>query len=196
MGEIYITNNVVIYNDMEKGWVRGKYQPFWHDKVYYMWRHMWKRVYGDIHYFGSLIHPSFKYLSNYVDWIKTQPNFDDFCKTCDRVRWGIDKDSKCLGNKNYYPEYMTLMTQSNNCRERNNRNGNPFLNRKKPILGVSLDNAKKIILAMSTKDVWNYGFDPSSVGKCAKNKWKSYKGYKWFRVNYKHNKTYRIKGEW
>ena len=93
-----------IVNDMPRGWAYGKYQPSWHHKVYDMWLHMWRRVYRDIHYFGSLIHPSFKYLSNYVKWIKTQPNFDDFCNSCDTVMWSIDKDTKYFGNKNYYPE--------------------------------------------------------------------------------------------
>ena len=94
MKEIYITDKAVIYNDMPKGWIRGKYQPRWHKKVYGMWMNMWKRVYGHKNYFGSLIHPNFKYLSNYVEWIESQLNFDEFCNTCSTIRWSIDKDAK------------------------------------------------------------------------------------------------------
>ena len=191
MSEIHITDEVVIYNDMGRGWAKGKMQPLWHRKVYHMWKDTWRRVYKNKYWFGSLIHPPFKYLSNYVKWIEEQPNFDEFCKTCDKVRWSVDKDSKYEGNKNYYPEYMTLMTCSENCKEKNNRNGNPIP--KQSVIGIPLDNANKIILATSTKDVVKYGFDQCHISNCLAKTYKSHKRYKWFRVRYKHNKVYRIK---
>ena len=185
MKEIKITDNVVIYNDIS-GYL-SKYQPRWHKKVYMMWRIMWKRVYGDIHWFGALIDPSFKYLSNYAKWVESQPNFEEFCATCNKVRWSIDKDSKCLGNRNYYPEYMTLMTQSENCIERNNRNGNPSLKHMKPVIGIPLDRAKKIILTIGCNDVSKYGFNSCNVSSCLANRLKTHKRYKWYYVNYKHS---------
>ena len=195
MKGINITDDVVIYNDMPRGWTSRKYQPLWHTKVYDMWVRMWRRVYTRLYWFGSLIHPSFKYLSNYVAWIESRPRFEEFCSTCDKVMWSVDKDSKFSGNRDYYPEYMTLMTGSENSKERNARNGLPGLKRMKPVIGIPLDNINKIILTISRQDVSNYEFDPSSVGKCVakKKKYKTHKGYKWFRLSYKHNKKYRIK---
>ena len=193
MKEIRITDDIVIYNDMERGWIAGKYQPLWHRKVYDIWRSMWKRVYTELYWFGSLIHPSFKYLTNYVKWLESQPRFEEFCTTCNTISWSVDKDAKCLGNKNYYPEYMTLMTKSENCTEKNNRNGNPSLKRIIPVIGIPLDDTKKIILVASIKDVSNYGFDSGNVSRCIakKKNHKSHKGYKWYKVNYKHNKLRR-----
>ena len=201
MSEIYVTDEVIIYNDMNYGWAKGKNQPLWHSRVYMMWKGMWRRAYTEIYWFGSLIYPSFQYLSNFVTWIESQPNFDNFCSTCDRVRWSIDKDAKCPGNRNYYPEYMSLMLGSDNSKERINRKGNPSHNkeyvckssrkRMKPVLGIPLDKVNKIILTTSNKDVVKYGFDPSHISKCLTKKYKSHKDYKWYRVNYKHDKIYR-----
>ena len=193
MRDIYITDKAVIYNDMPKGWLYRKTQPKWHYKVYMMWRNMWKRVYTELHWFGSLIHPSFKYLSNYADWVKTQPRFEDFCTTCDTIKWSVDKDAKYPGNKNYYPEYMTLMLGSDNSKDMITRNGAPSLKRMKPVIGISLDSTNKIILAISIKYVSNYGFDPSAVSKCIRKIHDSHKGYKWYKANYKHNKHFRVK---
>ena len=189
MREIHITDDVVIYNDIP-GFL-SKNQPRWHRKVYHMWRDTWRRIYSNIHWFGSLIEPSFQYLSNYVKWIEDQPRFNEFCNTCNKTSWSVDKDTKYPGNKNYYPEYMTLMLKSENALDRINRNGT--LNSKQPLLGLSLDNTNKIILAKSTLDVTKYGFDRRNVNKSLNKKYKSHKGYKWLKVNYKHNKKYRIK---
>ena len=193
MEEYHITNEVVIYNDMSRGWSQGKYQPSWHRKVYHMWRDTWRRVYGNVYWFGSLIHPPFKYLSNYVEWIEGQPRFEEFCATCNTTRWTVDKDSKYPGNKDYYPEYMTLMPQSENSIERINRRGSPTIRPKQAVLGIPLDDANKIILTIARQDVFNYGFKPSHVGDCLTKRYKTHKGYKWYRVNYRHNKKYRVK---
>ena len=193
MKGIYITDDVVIYNDMEIGWSQGKYQPRWHHKVYDMWRDTWRRVYGHINYFGSLIHPSFKYLSNYVKWIEEQPRFNEFCKTCNKTMWSIDKDLKYPNNRYYYPEYMTLTTQSENTKERINRNGSPNRTPKKPVIGIPLDVMNKIVFTISIKDVRKYGFDKGNVSKCLSKIYKTHKGYKWYKLSYRHNKKYRIK---
>ena len=151
---------------------------------------MWKRVYNKIYWFGSQIDPTFQYLSNYVKWIESQSRFEDFCTTCDKISWCVDKDAKYEGNRDYYPEYMTLMTCSENSKEAINRNGSPNPNPKQPLLGLLLYDTKKIT---STQDVTKYGFDQSAVSKCLNKRHKFHKGYKWLRVYYKHNKKYRIK---
>lgn len=178
-----------IINDMEKGWYRGEGQPLWHNKVYKMWKHMWDRCKNSDgkhyeYYKDCKIYEGFKYLSNYVDWIMKEPRFEDFCKTCDKISWSIDKDSKCLGNKNYYPEYMTLMTRSENCKERINRVGSPTLKPKQPVIGIKHDS---IVLLKSTIDGKARRFDSANIRRCINKKQKTHKGYKWYKVNYKHN---------
>ena len=189
MKGVKITNKAVIYNDMERGWYNGNTQPLWHKKVYGMWRRIWHRVYSDRYYFGSLIDPSFQYLSNFVEWIEQQPRFEEFCATCNKISWSIDKDSKRPGNRNYYPEYMALTTQSDNSIERINRRGNPTY--KQPVLGISLDDTKGMILTVGLNDVKKHGFIPSHVGSCIAKKQKTHKNYKWYKVSYKHDKKYR-----
>ena len=182
-----------IINDMPRGWVRGKDQPIWHRKVYDMWRDTWGRV-TDInnwryeYYKDCKILEDYQFLSNYVKFVMSEPRFEEFTKTCDKVRWSVDKDKKDPNNRNYYPEYMTLTTQSENSKERNNRKDLP--NPKVPVIGIKVDS---IILLKSTKDGEAKGFDQSAISLCIRKLHKTHKGYRWYRINYKHNKTYRIK---
>lgn len=181
-----------IVNDMPRGWVYSNTQPLWHKKVYQMWMDMWKRCrnpnyHAYENYKDCKIYDDFKYLSKYVEWIISEPRFEEFCETCDKATWSIDKDMKCLGNRNYYPEYMTLTTQSENSKERNNRRGNP--NPKTPVIAID-DN--KILLFKSTRDAQNKGFKHGAISNCINKKWKFYKGYKWYKVNYKHNLKLKI----
>ena len=181
-----------IVNDMDRGWVRGKSQPLWHNKVYHMWVDMWNRVTNIesrsyTNYKDCKIHEDFRYLSNYVNWIMNDPNFEAFCSTCNTVRWTVDKDMKHPGNRNYYPEYMTLTTLSENTKEKNNRKGNP--KPKAPVIGIKVDS---IILLKSMIDGDAKGFDYSNISKCIRKKYKSHKGYRWYKVNYRHNKKYRV----
>lgn len=190
-----------IYNDMYRGWIRGKYQPFWHLKVYDMWKGMWDRVYNNVYYFGSLIHPSFKYLSNFVDWIESQLNFEDFCETCDKTKWTIDKDSVHEDNRDYYPEYMTLVTQSVNTIERNNRKGNPMYGK----YGKNNPTSKSVI-CITTKRIFfsindganYYRLKGGNITNCCQGKKKSAgklngKKLVWRYLVWKHDKIYRIK---
>ena len=153
-----------IINDMEKGWVRGKDRPLWHRKVYDMWRCEWSRIYGDIHYFGCLIHPDFKYLSNFVAWIKSEPRYDEF--KANPHGWCIDKDMKSPGNKLYYPEYMTLTTRSENTREQVLRCGNSHLlyakrtYHTKPVIGI---NNNSVVLLKSISHGKLKGFTPNGI---------------------------------
>lgn len=96
-----------IVNDMERGWL-GKNQPLWHHKIYYIWRDEWNRCRNPKHpayenYKDCKIYDDFKYLSKFVEWIISEPRFEEFCNTCDKVTWSVDKDMKNPNNRNYYP---------------------------------------------------------------------------------------------
>lgn len=181
-----------IINDMSRGWAEGKDQPLWHKKVYTMWKGMWGRVKdskykGYNNYKDCEIYEEFKFLSKYVEWIIQEPKFEEFCETCDKVQWSIDKDIKEPNNRNYYPQYMTLTTKSENTKERNNRGGIP--NPKTPIIAIS---NTKVLLFKSTHDAQDKGFNRGNISECTNKKRKTHKGYKWYKVSYKHNLRLRI----
>ena len=118
-----------IENDMPYGWT-SKDSPLWHFKVKKMWRNMHDRCKNPnnpsySYYKDSKILDDFNKLSEFVSFIESQSNFEEFCSTCHEVSWAIDKDIKVDGNKNYYPEFMSLVTKSENSKERNIRKGHP-----------------------------------------------------------------------
>ena len=130
MDKIYMTHDEVLellrigngYN-MPRGW---KNKEVWRDKVYRMWKDMWRRCYDPESrayrlYIESIIHDDFRLFSNFLNWIQAQPRFEDFKNTCHEVTWNIDKDVICPGNRHYFPEYMTLCLGSENSKEVNHR---------------------------------------------------------------------------
>ena len=170
-----------IENDMPKGWVKGKGQPRWHRLVYDKWVNMHDRVKNPSNpsypnYKDSKICESLDYLSNYVKFIESQPTFDEFCSTCDKIVWSVDKDIKVKDNKDYYPEFMSLVTRSENSKDRNNRYDYSVFN--KAIKGTSLKDGS-ILIFESRNSVREKGFDPGCVTKCCTGERKSHKGYKW-----------------
>lgn len=151
-----------------------------------MWLNMFERVFNDKregyqYWKDSKIHESLYLKSNFVKWIESEPLYDELVKN-PKAGWCIDKDSKCPGNKNYYPEYMTLMLKSDNVKERNSRKGNPSLQIRKPIIGIPLDNKNfKIVFPYVNWYAKFLGeFSDYSITKCAKGLKDSYKGYKWY----------------
>lgn len=193
-----------IVNDMPKGWKSGKFQPSWHRKAYNMWFSMHSRVKDPTnisykYYKDSKILEDYNYLSNYVRFLESQPNFQEFCNTCDKIRWSVDKDMKCPGNKNYYPEFMTLCTTSDNsidaCSRKPYWHGKDARKRasqsqKKPVIGVGISN-NSILLFKCINDTKDRGFTQSNVSNALKGRQKSHRGYRWYYVNYKHNKILR-----
>ena len=191
-----------IKNDMPKGWLKEKS----HMKIYDMWRSMWRRIYSSSYYYDCSVIDDWRLLSNYYNWFITLPNYQNFLDNLN-LMWCIDKDDICPGNRCYCPEYCTLMLQSDNTKERLMRCGNPFsssdikrvcnfnekarvnsgLSRRKPVIGRGV----KIILLMSAKDGKKFGFAPSNITNCLKKRYFTHKGYKWYYINYKHNKRYR-----
>ena len=168
--------------DMPRGWKSGNKSPTWHIKVFNMWRLMWIRCYDPLssnykYYVDSIIHDDFRIFSNYLKWVQSQSRFEEFCSTCDYIIWTIDKDMKVKGNRNYYPEFMTLCTKEENCQERSGRLGTP--NPSKPIIGIN-KNDNTILIFKSTRETVERGFDSRNVNNCLKGRKKSHKGYKWF----------------
>ena len=179
-----------LINDMP-GWAKGKNQPVWHRRIYRMWISMWERCYcenGKIDWFGCLIHPDFKYLSKFVKWIECQERFEEFKETCEKTKWNIDKDIKQLGNKNYYPEFISLVTVSENVRERNLRYD--YSKNQKMVIGISIED-RTVIILKSIKDGKEKGFNPCNITNCLKGRYKHHKKYKWKYLNCKHNKKLR-----
>lgn len=172
--------------DMPRGWSKEK---LWHTKAIRMWKAMWRRCYdpkdcGYLRYIDSIIHDDFRLFSNYLVWLKLQPRFEEFCSTCHEVIWNIDKDIKCPGNRNYYPEFMILLTKSDNSKEAILRN--PSCHKKDfhsknrvPIIGINIkDNT--IIILKSSYESKDLGFNPSNITNVLKGRWSTHKGYKWY----------------
>lgn len=155
----------------------SKDQPLWHWAIYNKWKNMWDRVYGDIDYFGCTIQPKYKYLSGYIEDVMKLDNFDKFKEN--PKGWTIDKDIKGGTFEGYYFQYLSIVTNSDNSKDRNKRNGNPNGRNFKPIIGISIiDNS--IIIFKSINDCKAKGFTSPSVIKCLKSRAKSHKGYKWY----------------
>ncbi len=173
-----------IINDMPRGWVSGKSAPKWHYKVYRMWADMWRRVKNDSNesyktWNNCLVFDDFKYLSNFVKWIESQFNFQEFCNTCNKVKWSLDKDIKNPNNRNYFPECMMLITSDKNTLERLDRLGNP--KPKQPIKGISILDGS-IITFDSLKEASQNGFHAGAISRCINGKLNSHKNYKWSRL--------------
>ena len=107
MREIHITDDVVIYNNMPRGWAKGKNQPKWHESLYTRWHDMWTRCRNPNssrykNYKVCKIDEKYRYLSNYVNDIMRLENFDKLCEN--PSKWHIDKDIKDSNNRNYFFE--------------------------------------------------------------------------------------------
>ena len=102
------------------------------------------------------------------------------------LRWVIDKDIKQPGNRIYSPEFCILTLASTNCKDVLTRYGNP--KPKRPIIAIS---SSKILLFHYLGDAHSKGFYQGNIVSCCKGKIKSYKGYKWYYLNYKHGKRLR-----
>ena len=179
----------------KKGWT-SKDSPSWHFKVKKMWRDMWIRCYDPTsakykYYIKSIIHDDFRIFSNYLDWIMKQPRFEEFCSTCDVIMWSVDKDMKKKDNIHYFPEFMTLCTQSENSKARIETKGAAMLNPqyssklKKPVIGINI-NDNTILLFKSAKDASDYLECYSGpITSCCKGNKPSYMKYKWYYLDMK-----------
>jgi len=176
--------------DMPRGWAKGEGQPLWHRKVVSMWRNMWLRCYDPTHkYYSNYIHVSiadeFKIFSNYLKWIQVQPRFDEFCSTCNEIKWSVDKDKN---GEHYFPHTMILCTFSENNSERQLRCGNPMKDptiaekngraRRKSVQAINIFDGS-ILIFESVNDAKDSGFNVAGIYKSLKDSSKTYKDYKW-----------------
>lgn len=194
MEKQYMTHEEVLalinegYN-VDRCWA-GKSQPLWHTKVKNMWRNMWLRCYDPTHkyyenYKYVIISDEFKIFSNYIKWIENQSRFEEFCSTCNEVKWSVDKDKN---GGHYLPHMMTLCTFSENNRERQLRCGNPMKDpiiadkngkiRRKPIQAINIFDGS-ILVFESVNDAKANGFNVGGIYKSLNDSSKTYKGYKW-----------------
>lgn len=192
-----------IKNDMPRGWVRGKNQPKWHRSLYNRWKHMWVRCKNPLSpdyatYKDIPIDESFRLLSIYVDTVSKLINFDRLCD--EPNNYHIDKDLKY---REYSPKSLSIVHHSENRKEMFDRCGHPYnsvkatrtqwLNRKR-LIAINIETGHVRVYTCAPDAKRLHGFDPSHIGRCAKGLEVAHKGYKWYYVNFKHFKTYRVKG--
>lgn len=95
--------NDVDYVIGKSEFVNGKYKTTWTCPYYTKWYDMLRRVYSkrDLErypsYKGCTIEEEWKYLTNFIKWVDTQPNKD-------WLNCHLDKDLLVLGNKHYSSE--------------------------------------------------------------------------------------------
>ena len=194
-----------IVNDMPKGWLG--FHPA-NRSIYDKWKRMWIRTTEDFiktrpTYKGTTVCDEWRYLSNFVKWIETQDLYDEFMLNI--KGYSLEKDL-VEGNKHYSPSTVVLTTRSANSRNSIERNGSvlseyqgdkhPSKNmdinrsRRKGVIGLS---SNKIVLIKFRLDAYNFGYYPTHIRRSIREK-SLYKGLRWYNLNHRHSKTYRVKG--
>lgn len=93
--------------------VEGKKKIVWRCPYYVKWASMIKRCFCPKHhakqltYKGCTIAEDWKYLSNFIKWVDSQPNRD--WENCE-----LDKDILFEGNKHYSPETVVFVSRKVN----------------------------------------------------------------------------------
>ena len=169
--------------DIPISWLK---EELWRYNIYEMWKGMWRRVNEHRNYKDCSICHDYIRLSNYLLDILRLDNFNIFKEN--PKGWSIDKDIKIPGNKEYKFEALSLVTRSDNSKERQTRS--PFCPErpKTPVIGISNNS---ILIFKSSRYAEALGFDASTIIKCCKGKRPSHKGYRWYYLNYKHGKRLR-----
>jgi hypothetical protein len=102
--------NDVDYNITKSEIVNGKHINVWTCPYYRDWRNMILRCYNDKYqkrnpsYIGCSITEEWRYLSNFIKWVDSQPNRD--WQNCE-----LDKDILYKGNKCYSPDTCVYITK-------------------------------------------------------------------------------------
>lgn len=169
--------------DIPISWLK---EELWRYNIYEMWKGMWRRVSEHRNYKDCSICDRYTRLSNYFTDIPKLDNFEIFKEN--PKGWSIDKDIKIPGNREYKFEALSLVTRSDNSKERQTRN--PFTpNRPKtPVIGISNDS---ILIFKAIRYAEVLGFSAGTISNCCKGKRPHHNGYKWYYINYKHGKRLR-----
>lgn len=169
--------------DIEYQWLRDE---DWRRIIYEKWTKMWSRVNNNSFYKDCSICNEYIRLSNYFyDFMKLD-NFDLFKEN--PKGWSIDKDIKIPGNREYKFEALSLVTISENSKERLVRCGNPFIdnnpsiNKRKSVIGIHKDNGSIIIFNILT-NARKLGLNPSHIRSCCVGNRNTHGGYKWYYLN-------------
>ena len=184
MRPIKITEDCIIYNDMPYGWAKGEGQPAWHRSLYDRWRDMWRRCRNPEssryeNYKDCPIDDRYHLLSNYVNDVQLLDDFDLLKEN--PSKYSIDKDKKDPNNRCYYFEHLSIVTDSENSKERTKRRGK--LNPPKPIIGINI-NDNTILIFKSSFEASKcdfFKFDQTRINRCCNypDKHKSHNGYIW-----------------
>ena len=172
-------------NDMPYGWIS---ESDVNRAIYCMWQNMWYRIYNDIHYFGRTIQFDYKFLSHFAYDVSRLNNYDTFRDN--PKGWTLDKDIKGGHLDGYYFPFLSLVSRADNSLECMNRI-QPKSKDKVPIIGIHIK-FDQIKLYKSMLDANKDGFHiKACIPECLKGNRKTHKGYKWYYINYKHNKRLR-----
>ena len=189
---IKITDDCEIYYDKERGWKQGKGQPKWHKVLVDRWIDMWTRCNNPNDwryesYKDCKIDERYRTFSNYLNDIMQLDNFDKLCEN--PSKWHIDKDKIDPNNRCYYFEHLSIITNSDNSKERMSRKGSPMKNpdyakkngdsHKKSIKAININSGEVLYFDSQVDAAEELGILQGSISNCLYGRAKSYKGYKW-----------------
>ena len=129
--------NDVDYPVVKAEKVGGNWEIVWSCPYYLDWKKMLERcLYPRCHikqptYRGCTVCDEWRYLSNFIKWVDSQPNKD--WKNCQ-----LDKDFLVTDNKHYSPDCVVYITQALNKFLNKSRKG-----RGRYMIGVSLQSSSK-----------------------------------------------------
>ena len=182
------SKEVLYRNDMPRGWIS---KNSINTKIYRMWRSMWSRVlskpgtHNYKYYHNVVICEEWRLLSNFVNWVISQNNYDKFIE--DPFSFSLDKDIKSDSKKLYSPSTCALITFHDN--KKYSRSSCEYYHRY--IIGIKNTD---IILLKRINDCKHLGMNDATIAKCASPKYynKTYKGYKWYYIKINHNMRLRV----
>lgn len=105
--------NDVDYNVTKTAFINGKWKIVWICPYYKKWVKILERCFCHKYhetqptYKGCTVHEDWKYLSNFIKWVDSQPNRN--WENCEP-----DKDILIEGNKHYSPETVVFVTRKVN----------------------------------------------------------------------------------
>ena len=109
--------------DMYYGW---RTESIVNKRIYCLWQSMWRRCGYQKYWLGCTVCDEWIYLSNFIEWIESQPRYKEFLETCSDIPWSIEKDQVVENNKLYSPKTCILIPRNENSKNVWDRLGNPI----------------------------------------------------------------------